>query len=389
MDNPLVDRMTGFGTSIFSEMTQRALRFEAVNLGQGFPDTDTPEDLKRVAGEAITGGLNQYPPALGMPVLREAVSEHQARFYGLAVDPDREVLVTVGATEALSAAVLALVEPGEEVVTFEPFYDAYAAAVALAGACHVTVPLHFPDLAFDVADLAAAITPRTRLILLNNPHNPTGKVFTEAELTAIAEVARAHDLVVLTDEVYEHLTFDGRRHLPVATLPGMAERTLTVSSGGKTFSATGWKVGWIHGPAELVAAVAAVKQFLTFVASGPFQPAIAHGLRLPDQFFTDLAAGMAGKRDVLVDALTGIGVDVSPCAGTYFVVADMAALGVSDAVQFCRDLPERAGVVGVPVSAFCTDSTRVVSLVRFAFCKEDSVLREGARRLATLRGTVG
>jgi N-succinyldiaminopimelate aminotransferase len=377
--------MTGFGTSIFAEMTQRALQFDAVNLGQGFPDTDAPEPIRRVAIESIEGGLNQYPPAAGMPVLRQAVAEHQERFYGLSPDPDREVLVTVGATEALSASLLALVEPGDEVVTFEPYYDAYAALVALAGGVHRTVPLHFPDLSFDPADLRAAVTGRTRLILVNNPHNPTGKVFSEAELRQIAEVAREHDLVVVTDEVYEHLTFDGLRHVPMATLPGMAERTLTISSGGKTFSTTGWKVGWVHGSAELVGAVAAVKQFLTFVGSGPFQPAIAHGLRMPDDFFDELATGMAGKRDVLVAALTEVGVPVSPCQGTYFVIADMGALGVSDAVQFCRDLPERIGVVGVPVSAFCHSPDRVAGLVRFAFCKEEQVLREGARRLAALR----
>lgn len=377
--------MTGFGTSIFAEMTQRALQFDAVNLGQGFPDTDAPAQIRRVATESIEAGLNQYPPAAGMPVLRQAVAEHQERFYGLRPDPEGEVLVTVGATEALAASVLALVEPGDEVVTFEPYYDAYAALVALAGGVHHTVPLSFPDLGFDPADLRAAVNERTRLLLVNNPHNPTGKVFSEAELRQIAEVAREHDLVVVTDEVYEHLTFDGLRHIPLATLPGMAERTLTVSSGGKTFSTTGWKVGWVHGPARLVGAVAAVKQFLTFVGSGPFQPAIAHGLRMPDAFFDELASGMAAKRDVLVEALTHVGVPVSPCQGTYFVIADMGALGVTDAVQFCRDLPERIGVVGVPVSAFCRSPDRVAGLVRFAFCKEEHVLREGARRLAALR----
>jgi N-succinyldiaminopimelate aminotransferase len=377
--------MTGFGTSIFAEMTQRALRFDAVNLGQGFPDTDAPAEIRQVAVEAVQGGLNQYPPAAGMPVLRQAVAEHQERFYGLRPDPETEVLVTVGATEALSAALLALVEPGEEVVTFEPYYDAYAALVALAGGVHRTVPLRFPDLGFDPAALRAAVTSRTRVVLVNNPHNPTGKVFSAGELDQIAEVAREHDLVVLTDEVYEHLTFDGLRHTPLATLPGMAERTLTVSSGGKTFSATGWKVGWVHGPAELVAAVAAVKQFLTFVGSGPFQPAIAHGLRMPDTFFAGLATDLQAKRDVLVAALSDVGVPVSPCQGTYFVIADMSALGVTDAVQFCRELPERIGVVGVPVSAFCRTPDRVAGLVRFAFCKEEAVLREGARRLAALR----
>ncbi|MCK0111284.1 pyridoxal phosphate-dependent aminotransferase [Ornithinimicrobium sp. F0845] len=385
MRNPLVTRMTGFGTTIFAEMTQAALRYDAVNLGQGFPDTDGPQELLDIAREAIDSGLNQYPPAIGLPVLRGAVAEHQRRFYGMDVDPDTEVLVTVGATEAIAAAILALVEPGEEVVTFEPFYDSYAASIALAGGVRRTVPLHFPDLAVDEAALRAAFGPRTRAVLLNTPHNPTGKVFTRAELELVAELAQEHDAVVVSDEVYEHLTFDGTAHIPIATLPGMAERTLTISSGGKTFSLTGWKVGWVHGPAELVGAVRAVKQFLTFVGSGPFQPAIAHGLGLPEEFFTGFAAEMQGKRDILVEALTGAGLPVMPCQGTYFVIADAAPLGVTDAVEFCRRMPEEVGVVGVPVSAFCDDVEPVASLVRFAFCKQEDVLREGARRLAGLR----
>lgn len=385
MGTPLIERMSGFGSSVFAEMTQRALQFDAVNLGQGFPDTDTPAALREIAIASIEGGLNQYAPARGMPVLREAIAAHQERFYGLQVDPHTEVLVTVGATEALTASILALVEPGEEVLTFEPFFDIYAAAVALADGVHRTVPLAFPDWSFEVADLEAAVSDRTRAIVLNDPHNPTGKVFTDAELQAVADVAIRHDLIVITDEVYEHLTFDGHRHTPLATLPGMAERTLTISSGGKTFSATGWKVGWVHGPAALVDAVGAIKQMLTFVASGPFQPAIAHGLGLPDDFFADLASGLAAKRDLLIEALSDAGVVVGPCAGGYFVVADMAPLGVTDALQFCRDLPERIGVVGVPVSAFCHDPAPFASLVRFAFCKQEAVLTEGARRLGALR----
>jgi N-succinyldiaminopimelate aminotransferase len=376
--------MGGFGETIFAEMTQRALQFDAVNLGQGFPDTDGPRELLDIAIDSINSGLNQYAPAIGMPVLRQAVAEHQGRFYGLSVDPDREVLVTVGATEAIAASVLALVEPGEEVVTFEPYYDSYAASIALAGAVRRAVPLRFPDLAVDEQALRGAFGERTRVVLLNTPHNPTGKVFTRSELELIAELAVEHDSWVVTDEVYEHLTFDGAPHLPIATLPGMAERTLTISSGGKTFSTTGWKVGWVHGPEEAVRAVGAVKQFLTFVGSGPFQPAIAHGLGMPDEFFTDLACSMQAKRDVLVGALTGIGLPVAPCQGTYFVIADMAPLGVSDAVDFCRRMPEEIGVVGVPVSAFCDDKDAVATLVRFAFCKREPVLREGAERLAQL-----
>jgi N-succinyldiaminopimelate aminotransferase len=384
MGNPLVSRMTGFGTTIFAEMTQRALRYDAVNLGQGFPDTDGPREVLDCAVEAIRSGQNQYPPARGVPVLREAVAEHQRRFYGLEVDPDHEVLVTVGATEAIAAAVLALVEPDQEVVTFEPYYDSYAASIALAGAGRRTVPLRFPDLSFDEDELRAAFSDRTALVLLNTPHNPTGKVFTREELELIGRLAAEHDAWVVTDEVYEHLVFDGHQHVPMATLPGMAERTLTISSGGKTFSVTGWKVGWITGPAEAVSAVAAVKQFLTFVGSGPFQPAVAAGLRLGDDFYEGLAASMQSKRDVLVEALTGVGLPVAPCAGTYFVIADAAPLGVTDAVEFCRRLPEEVGVVGVPISAFCDDKDAVATLVRFAFCKREDVLREGARRLARL-----
>ena len=377
--------MSEFGTTIFAEMTQAALRYDAVNLGQGFPDTDGPQELLELARESIASGLNQYSPAIGMPVLREAIAAHQRRFYGLEVDPDTEVLVTVGATEAIAASILGLVEPGEEVVTFEPFYDSYAASIALAGGVRRTVPLRFPDLAVDEQALRAAFGPRTRAVLLNSPHNPTGKVFTRAELELVASLAQEHDAVVISDEVYEHLTFDGLTHIPIATLPGMAERTLTISSGGKTFSLTGWKVGWVHGPAELVGAVRAVKQFLTFVGSGPFQPAIAHGLSLPESFFTRFAATMQGKRDILVEALTDAGLPVMPCQGTYFVIADAAALGVTDAVEFCRRMPEEVGVVGVPVSAFCDNVEPVATLVRFAFCKQDEVLREGARRLQALK----
>lgn len=378
--------MQPFGTTVFAEMTQRALQFDAVNLGQGFPDTDGAAELKEIAAEGLRGGLNQYAPARGLPVLREAVAEHQERFYGIPLDPDRQVLVTVGATEAIAASLMALVEPGDEVVMVEPYYDSYAACVALAGGVRRTVPLRFPDLALDVEALRAAVTDRTRVLLLNTPHNPTGKVFSLDELTAVAEVAREHDLVVLSDEVYEHLVFDGLTHTPIATLPGMAERTLTISSVGKTFSLTGWKTGWVTGPSALVDAVAAVKQFLTFVGVSHVQPAVAHGLRLPEDFFTTFAAQLQGKRDLLVEALSSVGVPVSPCQGTYFVIADFAERGVEDAVDLCRRMPEEVGVVGVPVSVFCDNKEPVASLVRFAFCKKDEVLQEAARRLQTLGG---
>jgi len=376
--------MQPFGRSVFGEMTRRALEFDAVNLGQGFPDSDPLPELRQVVHEAIEGGQNQYAPGRGMPVLREAVAEHQRRFYGLELDPSSQVLITVGATEALSASILALVEHGEEVISFDPSFDVYRSAVALAGGVHRTVPLRFPRWEFQYEDLEQAVTPHTRLIVLNNPHNPTGKVFSEAELRAIADVALAHDLLVVTDEVYEHLVFDGVAHRPLAALPGMAERTLTISSGAKTFSATGWKVGWVTGPAALVAAVATVKQGLTFTASGPFQLAIAHGLRLGDDFFAGLAQSMAARRDVMLRELQGTGASVAACAGGYFVVADVAGMGVDDAVPFCWDLPERAGVVGVPVSAFCSDPGLAPTLVRLAICKQEAVLREGARRLGSL-----
>ncbi|GAA1144131.1 pyridoxal phosphate-dependent aminotransferase [Ornithinicoccus hortensis] len=389
-ENPyLISRFAGFGETIFSEMTQRALQFDAVNLGQGFPDTDAPPEVLQAAKDAIDGGLNQYPPAPGMPVLRRAIADHQRRFYGLEVDPDTEVLVTVGATEAIAATVLALCEPGDEVVTFEPYFDSYAATVALAGATRRTVRLRFPDLSIDEEELRAAFSDRTRMVLLNSPHNPTGKVFSREEIELVGRLAAEHGAWLVSDEVYEHMAFDGLQHIPPATLPGLAERTITISSGGKTFSATGWKVGWLHGPAEVVTAIKGVKQFLTFVASGPFQPAIALGLELPDEFFTGLADSMEHKRDVLVEALTGVGLEVAPCHGTYFAIADVAPLGATDAVDFCRRMPEEIGVVGVPVSVFCDDKESVKTLVRFAFCKQEEVLQEAARRLGRLAGRAG
>lgn len=382
--SPLIARMRGFGTSVFTEMTQNALKHDAVNLGQGFPDAEPAPELRQAAIAAIEGGANQYAPARGVPALREAVAEHQQHFYGLSPDPDREILITVGATEAISAAVLALVEPGDEVVVLEPYYDSYAAAIALAGGVRRTIPLHFPDLALRETAVRAAFGPRTRMLLLNSPHNPTGKVLTRDELALLARVATEHGVVVVTDEVYEHLTFDGRPHVPMATLPGMAARTLTISSGGKTFNATGWKVGWIHGPADLVDAVAAVKQFLTFVASGPFQHGVAAGLRLPDAFFAQARDGLQERRDIISSALDAAGLRVLPSQGTYFVLADVAPLGEHDALDLCRRLPAEVGVVGIPVSVFVDDPEPVRSLVRFAFAKQPDVLREAARRLQRL-----
>ncbi|GAA4874636.1 pyridoxal phosphate-dependent aminotransferase [Serinicoccus chungangensis] len=384
MSDPLVQRLQPFGTSVFAEMTQRALQFDAVNLGQGFPDTDGPQEMLDLAARGLQEGLNQYAPARGLPVLREAVADHQERWYGIPLDPQTQVLVTVGATEAIAASLIALVEPGEEVLVIEPSYDSYGAAVAMAGGVRRSVQLGFPDLRLDLEQLRAAVTDRTRVLVLNTPHNPTGKVFTAAELEGVAAVAREHDLVVVSDEVYEHLVFDGQQHLPIAGLPGMFERTLTISSVGKTFSLTGWKTGWVSGPRELVDAVAAVKQFLTFVGVTHLQPAVAHGLAMPDAFFHGFAQQLQDKRDLLVSALGEVGVPVSPCQGSYFVIADLAGHGVEDAVDFCRRMPEELGLVGVPVSVFCDDPTPVRSLVRFAFCKQDEVLLKAARRLHRL-----
>jgi N-succinyldiaminopimelate aminotransferase len=383
----LVERMRPYTSTIFAEMSALALRTGAINLGQGFPDTDGPPSLLADAAANITGGINQYPPGLGVASLRTAVAEHQRRFHGLDVSAD-DVLVTTGATEAIASAVLALCEPGDEVVTFEPFYDSYAATIALAGAVLRPVPLRQPTFAFDPDELRAAFSSRTRLVLVNTPHNPTGAVFTAEQLTFIGELAVEHNAVIVTDEVYEHMLYDGRRHVPMASLPGMAGRTLTISSAGKTFSVTGWKVGWMHGPAELVAAAKAAKQFLTYVSGAPFQPAIATALGLPDAFYTDIAVNLQRKRDLLSDGLRAAGFTVFPSSGTYFVVTDAAPLGVTDGAEFCLRLPELVGVAAVPVSVFCVDPDLGRTLVRFAFCKRDEVLTEAVGRLAGLKAAV-
>ncbi len=371
--------------TIFAEMSALAVRTGAINLGQGFPDTDGPESLLADAVAAIRGGRNQYPPGRGVPELRAAIAQHQRHHYGIELDPDTEVLVTAGATEAVAATVMALCEPGDEVVVLEPYYDSYAAAIALAGAVRRTVPLRFPDYTLDVGALEAAFSARTRLVLLNSPHNPTGRVLTGTELSAVARLAREHDAIVVSDEVYEHLVFDAARHLPMATLPGMAERTVTISSAGKTFSVTGWKVGWLHARPELVDAITTVKQFLTYVNAGPLQPAVAGALALPDGYFTGIAKTLQDGRDLLVGGLLDAGFTVSVPEGTYFVVADAAPLGFADGLELCRRMPELAGVVGVPVRVFHDDVEPARSLVRFAFCKRAEVLTEAARRLRGLR----
>ena len=369
------------GTTIFAEMSALAVATGSVNLGQGFPDVDGPAEIARAAADAILSGRgNQYPPGRGIPELRQAIAGHQERYYGLRFDPDTEVLVTAGATEAVAAALLALVEPGDEVIAFEPYYDSYAACIAMAGGIRMPVTLRPPDFRPDLDALRAAITPRTRLILLNSPHNPTGSVFTRAELTTIAELACERDLLVVADEVYEHMVFTGK-HVPIGTLPGMADRTVSISSAGKTFSFTGWKIGWVTASAELVTAVTSVKQFLTYVSGGPFQYAIAAGLGMPDSYFTGLAADLLGKRDLLCAGLADAGFEVYPPAGTYFVTTDIRGLGERDGVAFCRELPRRAGVVAIPSAVFYDDQEAGRTQVRFAFCKRTEVLTEALGRI--------
>ncbi|KAA9086995.1 aminotransferase class I/II-fold pyridoxal phosphate-dependent enzyme [Microbacterium radiodurans] len=370
--------------TIFAEMSALAARTGAINLGQGFPDSDGPAAVLEAARDAIAAGFNQYPPGRGEPDLLAAIAEHQANRYGIRLDADRDILVTAGATEALAATILALVDGADdEIVVFEPFYDAYSALIALSGARLVPVPLRWPHFQPDLDELRAAVSDRTRLILVNDPHNPTGTVFADDVKREIVRLAHEHDALILTDEVYEHLVFDGP-HKPIAALPGAFERTLTVSSAGKTFSVTGWKVGWISGPAEFVQAVLAVKQFLTYVSAGPFQPAVAVGLRLPESVFRGIRDTLRAGRDTIGAGLLEAGFDVAVPAGSYFTVADAAALGAVDAATFCRELPHRAGVVAIPLTAFATDEgrSRYRTLVRFAACKRPEVLSEASRRLA-------
>jgi N-succinyldiaminopimelate aminotransferase len=379
----VVERMRPYTSTIFAEMSALAAATGAVNLGQGFPDTDGPAVIAEAAIDAIRAGHNQYPPGIGIAELRQAIAQHQRRFYGIELDPDNEALVTAGATEALAATFLALCDPGDEVITFEPWYDAYAADAALAGAVRRTVTLRPPDYRFDIDALRAAATPSTRFVLLNSPHNPSGKVFTRNELDAIAAVCIDNDLLAVTDEVYEHLVFEGR-HIPLCTLPGMAERTLTISSAGKTFSFTGWKIGWVTGPADLVASVRGAKQWLTYVNGAPFQYAVALGLGLGDEVYAALSDDLRDKRDHLCEGLVDAGFEIFVPSGTYFVTADVRSLGEDDGLAFCRALPARCGVVAVPSVVFYDDVEAGKSLVRFAFCKRHEVLEEALTRLKSL-----
>ncbi|RKR74720.1 aminotransferase class I/II-fold pyridoxal phosphate-dependent enzyme [Frondihabitans australicus] len=382
----LLDDAGRMAPTIFAEMSALAQRTGSINLGQGFPDEDGPAEVLDAAVAAIRAGVNQYPPGRGMATLLEAVARHQKRFYGVELDPETEVLVTAGATEAIAATLLALVDAGDEVVTLEPFYDSYGAIIGLARGRHVTVPLRGPDFRVDHDELRAAVSDRTRVILINDPHNPTGAVLDDATKRLIVELAAKHDAIIVSDEVYEHLVFDGLEHSPISTLPGARERSVTISSGGKTFSTTGWKVGWLSAPATLVSQILAVKQFLTYVNAAPFQPAIAAGLDLPDSYFQGAAATLQAKRDQLSEGLRAAGFTVSHPSGSYFVVADAAPLGYDDAVDLCRRLPSLAGVVGVPISAFCHPAlaAEYSSLVRFAFCKKADVLARASEQLAAL-----
>ena len=389
-----VHRLAPYAVTIFAEMSALAARIGAVNLGQGFPDEDGPPAMLQAAQSAIAEGVNQYPPGLGITPLRQAIADQRRRRYGTEYDPDTEVLVTVGATEAIAASVLGLVEPGSEVLLIEPFYDSYSPVIALAGCHRRAVPLQ-PDgrgFAIDVDALRRAVTSKTKAIIVNSPHNPTGMVATDDELRALAELAVSADLLVITDEVYEHLVFSdfaGAGHLPLANYPGMAERTITISSAAKMFNVTGWKIGWACGPSDLIAGVRAAKQYLTYVGGAPFQPAVAAALSAEDAWVATLRDSLQCRRDKLGAALADIGFDVHTSSGTYFLCADPRPLGFHDSATFCAELPERVGVAAIPMSAFCdvtaAHADKWNHLVRFAFCKRDATLDEAIQRLQVLR----
>ncbi|KAA0107850.1 pyridoxal phosphate-dependent aminotransferase [Mycolicibacterium sp. P1-5] len=387
-----VSRLQPYAVTIFAEMSALAARIGAVNLGQGFPDEDGPPGMLEAAQKAIAEGVNQYPPGLGIAPLREAIAARRKRQYDVEYDPETEVLVTVGATEAIAAAVLGLVEPGSDVLLIEPFYDSYSPVIAMAGCRRVPVPLVADGRGFalDVDALRAAVTSKTRALIVNSPHNPTGMVLSDRDLRALAALAVDADLLVITDEVYEHLVFDGHKHLPLAAYPGMADRTLTISSAAKMFNCTGWKIGWVCGTPELIAGVRAAKQYLTYVGGAPFQPAVAYALNFEGAWVGALRDSLQAKRNRLSTALTEVGFDVHDSAGTYFLCADPRPLGYSDSTQFCAELPEKVGVAAIPMSAFCDpDSPHIGQwnhLVRFAFCKRDDTLEEAITRLGALQG---
>ncbi len=385
MSTRLASRLQGIAPTIFTEMSALAMRTGSVNLGQGFPDVDGPPEVIAEAVRALEHGANQYAPGPGVPALREAIARHQQRHYGIDLDPDQNVVVTTGCTEGIAAALLGLVDAGDEVVVLEPYYDSYVAMIQMVGGVRRPVTLRAPDFRLDVDALRAAVTPRTRFLLLNSPHNPTGAVLHRDELQAVADMAIEHDLVVITDEVYEHLTFDGVEHVPLATLPGMFERTLTLSSAGKSYSFTGWKVGWATGPADLVGAVLAAKQWMTFTSGSPLQPAVALALDEAPDFPRELGRDLQQRRDLLLAGLAEAGITAYVPQGTYFASASVRDLGWPDGMTFCLALPERAGVVAIPTQVFYDDPTDPDGgrhLVRFAFCKTREVIDDGVTRLA-------
>jgi N-succinyldiaminopimelate aminotransferase len=380
----VASRLQPFGTTIFAEMSALAAELGAINLGQGFPDSDGPREVLDVAIESINAGLNQYPPGMGMQVLREAIAQHQQRFYGVSYNCDTEVLVTAGATEAIAGALLGLLEPGDEVIVFEPMYDSYQACIAMAGAVPVPILLEPPLYRPNMDTLEAAITTRTKILLINSPHNPTGMLLTREEQEHIARIAEQHNLIIVSDEVYEHLVFDGQRHVSIAEIPQARDRSIVISSGGKTFHTTGWKVGWAVGPAHLVAAVRSAKQFLTYVNAAPFQPAIAHGLLMPDEYFTQLANNLEDRRNQLCDVLSESGFEYFRPQATYFVTADVRSMHANgDGREFCQRLAHEAGVVAIPNVVFYTPQNAHSGrhLVRFAFCKQEKVIAQAAQRL--------
>lgn len=381
----MAQRVRGFGTTIFAEMTALANQHQAVNLGQGFPNFAGPDFLKQAAIQAIQNDINQYAPGIGRPALRQAIAQKMADFYGLSVDPDTQVNVTVGATEAIFAAILGLVDPGDEVIVFEPFYDSYLPAIRIAGGIPKLVTLRPPDWSIDPAALAALFSDKTKLIIINTPHNPTGKVFNAEELALIAQLCQRHDVIAVTDEVYEHIIFDGLPHVCLASLPGMAERTVTISSAGKTFSMTGWKVGWTVAPPELSRAVFRVHQFSSYCGAAPLQEAVAAALHVNGNYYTELTAFYQDSRDFLVGVLDEVGLNPITPQGTYFVICDIGSLGFADDVTFCRYLTTEIGVAAIPPSAFYLNPADGAALARFAFCKSRDVLEEAARRLAKLR----
>ncbi len=384
-----MQRLRPFTVNVFATTSALAARLGAINLGQGFPDEDGPAAMLEVARQAIADGVNQYPPGAGVRELREAIAGQRQRHYGMEFDPETEILVTVGASEAIAASVLGLVEPGSEVLVIEPFFDTYAPVIAMAGAHRVAVPLaaRAGGFGLDTDAVRAAITPRTRALIVNSPHNPTGMVLDDAELTALAALAVEADLLVISDEVYEHLTFDGRRHRPAATYPGMARRTVTISSAAKMFNCTGWKIGWACGSPELIAGVRAAKQYLSYVGGAPFQPAVAYALSHEDAWVAALRDSLQVRRDLLATGLRALGFGVQECSGTYFLCADPRPLGFTDGTRFCEELPQTAGVAAIPMAAFCEPGGAPAAwnhLVRFAFCKREATLKESLRRLGSL-----